>query len=99
MLEEEKEILKERVFNFKLNKELSSKMTKEVIKENEAIEKLLAELEEKDKIIDLMSDFINNYDIDEEICAQVVNCNDFINKEKCKECIKEYFEKRIQEEN
>lgn len=56
---------------------------------------------EKDKIIDLMTETINNYDIDEDICKQMgqnKNCNEFEDKEKCKACIKRYFENKLKEE-
>lgn len=65
-----------------------------------AIEKVLSMLEEKDKIIDLMSETINNHDIDEDICKQMgqkEDCNEFEDKEKCKDCIKQYFENKAKE--
>ena len=52
------------------------------------------ELDQKDKIIDLMAETINNHDIDEDICKQMgqkANCNEFEDTEKCKECIKQFF--------
>lgn len=55
------------------------------------------ELEQKEKIIDMMAEAINNYDIDEDVCKQMgqkANCNGFENTEKCKECIKQYFENK-----
>lgn len=58
------------------------------------IEKLQKELKQKDKIIDLMAETINNHDIDEDICKQMgqkANCNEFEDTEKCKECIKQFF--------
>lgn len=64
------------------------------------LETVLSILEEKDKIIDLMSEAINNNDIDEDICrcmGQKENCNEFEDKEKCKECIKQYFENKAKE--
>lgn len=66
----------------------------------DAIETVLPMLEEKDKIIDLMAEIINNNDIDEDICKQMgqkENCNEFEDKEKCKECIKQYFENKAKE--
>jgi hypothetical protein len=56
------------------------------------------ELEQKNKIIDLMAETINN--IDEDICKQMgqkANCNEFEDTEKCKECIKQYFENKAKE--
>lgn len=64
------------------------------------LETVLSILEEKDKIIDLMSETINNHDIDEDICKQMgqkEDCNEFEDKEKCKECIKQYFENKAKE--
>lgn len=64
------------------------------------IEKVLSMLEEQDKIIDLMSEMLNNHDIDEDICRQMgqkENCNEFEDKEKCKDCIKQYFENKVKE--
>lgn len=64
------------------------------------IEKLQKELKQKDKIIDLMAETINNHDIDEDICKQMgqkANCNEFEDTEKCKDCIKQYFENKAKE--
>lgn len=58
------------------------------------------ELDQKNKIIDLMAETINNHDIDEDICKQMgqkANCNEFEDTEKCKECIKQYFENKAKE--
>ena len=69
-------------------------------KYQDAIETVLPMLEEKDRIIDLMAEIINNNDIDEDICKQMgqkENCNEFEDKEKCKECIKQYFENKAKE--
>ena len=64
---------------------------------DEYVEQLKKESQEKDKIIDLMAEQINNYDIDEDVCEQMgkkANCNEFEDTEKCKECIKQYFENK-----
>ncbi len=69
-------------------------------KYQDAIETVLPMLEEKDKTIDLMAETINNHDIDEDICKQMgqkEDCNEFEDKEKCKECIKQYFENKAKE--
>ena len=61
---------------------------------------VLSMLEEKDKTIDLMAETINNHDIDEDICKQMgqkEDCNEFEDKEKCKDCIKQYFENKAKE--
>ena len=66
----------------------------------EVLETVLSMLEEKDKKIDLMAETINNHDIDEDICKQMgqkEDCNEFEDKEKCKDCIKQYFENKAKE--
>ncbi|CDB32128.1 unknown [Clostridium sp. CAG:575] len=66
----------------------------------EEFSRLNKQLQNKDKIIDLMSEAINNNDIDEDICrrmGQKENCNEFEDKEKCTECIKQYFENKAKE--
>ena len=66
----------------------------------EVLETVLSMLEEKDKTIDLMAETINNHDIDEDICKQMgqkEDCNEFEDKEKCKDCIKQYFENKAKE--
>lgn len=77
-----------------------SDLVNEVRLDNKPIEIVLSMLEEKDKTIDLMAETINNHDIDEDICKQMgqkENCNEFEDKEKCKECIKQYFENKAKE--
>lgn len=80
-------------------------LMRSIDKQKTAYEKALAEymkwqeqeLGQKDKIIDLMAETINNHDIDKDICKQMgqkANCNEFEDKEKCKECIKQYFENK-----
>ena len=67
------------------------------------IEQLRKELEQKDKIIDLMAETINNYDIDEDVCKQMgqkTNCNEYEDAKECKECkecIKQYFINKAKE--
>ena len=66
----------------------------------EVLKTVLSMLEEKDKTIDLMAETINNHDIDEDICKQMgqkEDCNEFEDKEKCKNCIKQYFENKAKE--
>lgn len=73
---------------------------KQIEKYKTYIEQLRRELRQKDKIIDLMAETINNHDIDEDICKQMgqkANCNEFEDKEKCKECIKQYFINKAKE--
>ena len=82
-----------------------NKLTKDINGSNtsinvEVLETVLSMLEEKDKTIDLMAETINNHDIDEDICKQMgqkEDCNEFEDKEKCKDCIKQYFENKAKE--
>lgn len=73
---------------------------KQIEKYETYIEQLRKELEQKDKIIDLMSETINNYDIDEDVCKQMgqkANCNEYEDAKECKECIKQYFINKAKE--
>ena len=93
-----------------MTEEQAVKRCNELIKEShscwigianqEAIKSVLFMLKKKDKIIDLMAEIINNYDIDEDVCKQMgqkANCNEFEDTKKCKECIKQYFENKAKE--
>ena len=51
---------------------------------------VLSELEKKDKIIDLMAEFISKFDLDESICKDI-KCNNDVTKQDCINCIKKYF--------
>lgn len=57
----------------------------------EAMKLVLSTLEEKDKIIEQMTYYIMNLDIDEDICKKV-NCDTNSGELDCKDCIKQYFE-------
>ena len=64
------------------------------------LKNILSMLKEKDKMIDEIAEAINNHDIDEDICKQMgqkEDCNEFEDKEKCKYCIKQYFENKAKE--
>ena len=60
-----------------------------------SIDTVLKALEEKDKIINLMAEYIEqDSDLDIGVCGHVsTDCN----KIKCKECIKKYFENKVKE--
>lgn len=61
---------------------------------------LKGQIIKQNKMIDLMTETINNHDIDEDICKQMgqkANCNEFEDTEKCKECIKQYFINKAKE--
>ena len=63
------------------------------------IEKLQKENKEKDKQIDLIAEYISNFDTDEDICKEQSdnNCDDINREVECKDCIKQYFEKKAKE--
>ena len=51
--------------------------------------------EKKDKIIDLMADYIATLDIEEDICVNVENDNcDKMSFGECEDCIKKFFERK-----
>lgn len=51
------------------------------------------------KQIDLMAEYISNLDIDEDICKKVENnCDDFNKENKCINCVKQYFYKKVKEQ-
>ena len=72
----------------------------EVVENQE--QKIIKQLEEnknKDRQIDLMAEYISNLDIDEDFCKEQAdnNCYDINRGAKCKDCIKQYFEKQVEE--
>ena len=108
MLDNEAKRLFEAIMKIAYERDELKKELKQKDKQIERYQNMLAtndmlhikESQEKDKIIDLMSEAINNNDIDEDICrcmGQKENCNEFEDKEKCKECIKQYFENKAKE--
>ena len=71
---------------------------KELDKENNRLEKIEFERDKANKIIDEMADIIKDYDIDySDICKYrfVRHCEKAPTG--CKECIKQYFEKKVEE--
>ena len=82
----------------KLQKE--NKVLKTTINKQSAdISNNLLELQQKDKQIDLMAEFINKQDIDEDICKNNMSdlCDEFGTGINCIKCIKQYFEKLAKE--
>ena len=51
------------------------------------------ELDKKDKIIDLMAEYINEIDVSEDICEGRTMCD-----EDCEKCIKQYFAGLVEKE-
>lgn len=48
----------------------------------------------KDKIIDEMAKYIGDEDVSETFCGDKISCD-----EDCQECVKQYFERKVREEN
>lgn len=68
-------------------------------KYQDAIETVLPMLEEKDKQIDLMAEemrYYNGMQQEQEFCIEICEKKE-CNIEKCKECIKQYFEEKAKE--
>ena len=64
-----------------------------------AIEKVLSMLEEKDKVIDLMAEamrYYNGMQQKQEFCIDICEEKE-CNIEKCKDCIKQYYENEAKE--
>ena len=68
----------------------------------EAMQVVLSELEKKDRIIDLMSKYIykredNTINIGKIYCP-LQDCDDINREVNCDTCIKQYFEKKVEEQ-
>lgn len=79
------------------NKELSNQLLK-IYKEQDNYN---ARIEKKDKMIELMTLFMSNLDIDEEICKHQVrafcdNKPEGVTLDVCAKCIKQYFERKVE---
>lgn len=57
------------------------------------------ELKKKDKVIDLMAKYIANID-NEDICFEIENkhCDKNMDYGECEDCIKQYFERKVEDE-
>ena len=84
-LEEAIEILKS--YENKLVYEISEK-------DKEAVVVVLNHLTKQEKMIELMVEYLNFYGVEDDICTAELSkdCN-----ENCKECIKQYFVKKVEE--
>lgn len=69
---------------------------KSLIEEHEENIEYYTMIEKKDKIIEQMTYYIMNLDIDEDICKKV-NCDTNSGELDCKDCIKQYFEDKAKE--
>ena len=103
--EEAIERIKYLLFIYKKDDEKGYRATGEVFNTDfEVIETVLnmlkekdTEIQKKDKMIDLMAEYISDLDIDEDICKKQSdnNCDDINREVECKECIKQYFERKV----
>ena len=89
ILSEYKRVLKINEVLLKENEQLRREM-------NSLQKELILECEEKDKIIEQMTYYIMNLNIDEDICKKV-NCDTNSGELDCKDCIKQYFENKAKE--
>lgn len=85
---------KEQEEAIELFKELEIRDDKEFVNARETI---LSILEEKDKQIDLMAEFIAQTEIDELICKNIEYCIADDEYSNCYKCIKQYFENKVKE--
>ena len=106
MTDEEKKAIKicKKIITEKFNLDYSiDNVDKEAIETIlNLIQKQQAELEKKDKIIDLMERFIADLDIDKDICkhqvAEFCEGTDGVSLDICVKCINQYFEKKVEED-
>lgn len=75
------------------NKELSNQLLK-IYKEQDNYN---ARIEKKDKVIDLMAKYIADID-NEDICFEIENkhCDKNMDYGECEDCIKQYFERKVE---
>lgn len=57
---------------------------------------LYLEIQEKEKLINTLVDYIAKEDIDEEVCKHI-KCVDNEEETNCRECVKKFFESKIKE--
>ena len=73
-----------------------SNIAKELgLEEDGTIDEIYAEIKKKDKIIDLMAEYIARGDIEEDICIEKLDECDSMALGECENCIKQYFERRV----
>ena len=102
--EEAIERIKYLLFIYKKDDEKGYRATGEVFNTDfEVIETVLnmlkekdTEIQKKDKMIDLMAEYISDLDICKKQSDN--NCDDINREVECKECIKQYFERKVEDE-
>ena len=72
----------------------TSMLKQELIETKEHNRQLALELKKKNKVIDEMAEYITNLDVDEDICKNIEHCAS--DKKLCRDCIKEYFYKKVE---
>lgn len=97
-LENENKELKEEIKSWK---KYSAEQEENIIEKNNIIcnlefqrEKQKKEIEEKDKIINAMAEYIANLDIDEDICKHIKCSEVDKEREECIECVINYFKNK-----
>lgn len=98
-IEEQRRYIHKVLNNMKIDDEdkFMSAVANVIFEDNKKIKSQQEELEKKDKMIDLMANFIDDIDKDDKICSIIGEevCNTFENGIlNCIECIKQYFERR-----
>ena len=58
---------------------------------------LYLEIQEKERLINTLVDYIAKEDIDEEVCKHI-KCVDNEEEKDCRECVKKFFESKIKQE-
>ncbi len=100
-IEEQRRYIHKVLNNMKIDDEdkFMSAVANVIFEDNKKIKSQQEELEKKNKIIDLMANYIDDVDKDDKICSIIGEevCNTFENGIlNCIECIKQYFERRVE---
>ncbi len=73
-----------------LQQQLENSIPKEVVEKK---------IEEQEKMIEEMAEYISGFDIDEDVCRQMHKADKYGNcEENCTECVKEHFKKKVRDE-
>ena len=100
-IEEQRRYIHKVLNNMKIDDEdkFMSAVANVIFEDNKKIKSQQEELAKKNKIIDLMANYIDDVDKDDKICSIIGEevCNTFENGIlNCIECIKQYFERRVE---
>ena len=79
----------------KLNEE-ARRLFEAIMKIADERDNLYLEIQEKEKLINTLVDYIAKEDIDEEVCKHI-RCVDNEEETNCRECVKKFFESKIKE--